>query len=313
MKKTKVCLFIVLLLIKTTFAKVPTPESLWQNLSNPNISGNFVTMSTIIEGDGITSPRYVQFIFSREKNDIVNLLQTDYSAAQMHNSQIIRNKIIYNLHATLLKESSSERAFFYGILLSLVLNDPIAIGALIAKQSSDYQSNDQLLNTEKIKLMQNYLSYLRTIKDDRTKRKSLTSPLDPADLSEQKRINSILKGNTLPSISNVSLTKDGPSFFWKMHFNNFFALFTNEDYKFYKMVLSYNDQNLTTTASNYFMSNGTHSLPKNIQVKTLENKAYNLTTLSFTEYQNHKQKIGDILLSRKIIKEDELTIPSFLY
>ena len=94
-----------------------------------------------------------------------------------------------------------------GLLSSLALNRSEEISAFLKKVSTNYKSNEELIDPEKRDLYNQYKKYLKLIKEDESLKESLDNPMAPKDEEVRKTVEKIKERPFLQKDPHVSLEK----------------------------------------------------------------------------------------------------------
>lgn len=250
------------------FAAVPTEEGLLKNLNNANIPGNLITIkSSIQSGSSIDgeAPKsdFYKFIISVDAPGVYRMLQTQYSGAQMQSAQIKDIKYIPDLIAAIKKEKSAERGMFYSVLLMLSANKSEGMETFLEKAGINLVKNKDVLNEEKMKLLRSYRTYLANNKG----KGDSGSPLNPADPQAKVKMQDLFRANTFERSKNIELTKLENEFVWKVDWKAIQAYFTNEDRLLRTIEFNSPEGQVSMTAQEYEILNGTNIFPKNLILK----------------------------------------------
>jgi hypothetical protein len=300
-----------LVITNTVFAAIPTPEGLFRNGNNKDINTEMVVIKLKIEeisNDGVLKlekesqedlkevisansqrTRHYKFIYSNEKDKSVDLIQVQYEDAQMKKESVIKASYFKNLNKKLAENISYEPTLFYSLNLMLTLNNSKGLTGLIKKVNETFKNNKELMNQEKVTLLEKYREYLARAREKTDKTTSVEvsmtkedlSPLAPMTDDEKKKVKELLDAKMYDTSEIVTLKKIDNKFFWQMKMENIYADFSSESHRLKKLVLNIGDETIEINLSNYILFDGIHELPKTIIYKSLNNKVFKITYLKY--------------------------------
>lgn len=288
-------------------ASVPSVEGLFRNPNSQEIDGDLIVIKAIIQKDATEeqeySPRYLKFIFSLEGESKVQFLQAEYSSGKMDNQSLTKTLFIRDLMPKIFKDEVLERNLFYSYLVMYGLNSSDGISNILKKYSTNFISNKDALNKDKIELYDRYKKYLMAIRNDETIEEQLTSPMDSEDEEEKKKIQELKSSNMYSNNETLSLGKEGRDFVLNLNLDGVSAKFSNEEHRLLNFKVIKGTAEVETFFADYILFNGRHELPKNILLKDQENNNYNIRFVGFSIFTNK----GDNLSKRALkYKENEL-------
>ena len=208
---------LAMIIIATSFsisAAVPTEEGLLKNLNNAEISGNLITIKTMIQNltpavgsvseTENTKTDFYKFILFLENTNTVSLLQMEYSNSQMQNNQLREVKYFPDLLTAIKREKTPEKGMFYSVLMMLATNRSQGMESFLEKGGVQIVHNKNILNEEKMKLLRTYRSYLANNKG----KGDANSPLNPADPQSKAKVLELFKANNFMRSKNIELIKN---------------------------------------------------------------------------------------------------------
>ncbi len=321
MKKLLNILFSCLLISTSTLAARPTLEGLFRNSNSPELEGNFIVIKMMIEEiqnqgvDQVLSteaqdqkipmqPKFYKFIFSTEEERKTQLLQVEYNSNLMKKAGVKRSLYFKNLTQKIKDDVYTERSLFYSLLMMFGLNKSDGMKNILARYGTHFLDNKSLMNEEKVKLMDSYKKYLTAIKEDKTLKEELESPLKPEDIEEKEKVLNLLKEPMYKENESVSLVKDGRKFFWKMNLEKVKASFTNEEHRLTRFELESAEGNILGNFGDYILFDGRHELPKIIVLKDKNNRQFKVRFLSFKNFINKGKNLLERAIDYKKIEDD---------
>lgn len=293
-----------------SFAYLPTPEGLFRNVANktrvlPGVVVSFDIEESEEEDSFETDSdiedrkmRTVKLYLTEESENNFKLVQVDYERLKSDPSSVLnyaeRNNIFYQLRN---KEPNSFKNFFQSLMMSLLLNDSKSISSFLRKRFPDYESNKILMNREKVSLYNEYINYLKKIKDNKLLKESLESPMTPEDTEKKASVGEIQKQAFFKKSNSVKLVKEGNSFFWDLSLNGLAARFSNEEKRILSLNASFEGEEVQMFFNNFILFNGSHELPKDWFIKRSGKKMVKLTFTSLRHFTPNKK-----LLRKKFSK-----------
>ena len=311
-------IIMIFLLISTSVlhAAIPTAEGLFRNGQNQDLNGNFVILSFIVEElpnqdllknnkvsdeDNETirntvqekraAPKYVRLIFSLENEYRLDLLQLEYRDSSFKNDGLVRSIYIPGLLKRVQEDSSLENPFIYSILMMFALNDSRGIISLIKKHEPNFKQNDEIMNDEKLWLLNEYKKYLQTIREDEELKKDLISPLQPTDEEVKGKVNKIMNSNLYKKSENVKLVRHEGAFYWQVALEKMTALFSNEAHRLKELALNTPTGSIIINCGNYILFDGVHELPKIILYKNAQERTFRIKTVALKNFTNSGKKL----------------------
>lgn len=310
---------------QAAISAVPTVEGLFRNSSNKEISSEGLVVAYSIEeqqneflmqktesevqvGDleGEMLKEYRKPIFVREKilfgedGRSLQSLRYIYEQSTMKTNDLIKVKFSPSYHAKIINEFDVNKRLLNSILMMYFTNNSEIIGTLLRDKGNGFKSNKDLLDPDKVTLLERYKEYLIATKEDPDLRNELSSPLNPTDLEERGKVLDLMKKNIYQKTGQVKLVKNKNDFYWQANLGPIEASFTNEGHRLKTFKLQLDGQ-IEATTGDYILFNGIHELPKIMFFKANNGRVYKVQFLTLKHYQNmnksfkkETQKIGDI-------------------
>lgn len=288
-------------------AAVPSVEGLFRNPNSQEIDGDLIVLKAVIQRDSTEeqtySQRYYKFIFGLEKEGKVQFLQAEYTDGKMSKDSLSKTLFLNNLLGKVKGDELLERNLFYSFLMMYGLNNSDGLTNILKQNATNFISNKDSLNKEKIDLYDRYKKYLMAIKNDETIKEDLTSPMESEDEEEKKKIQDLRQVNMYNTNDAISLAKEGQRFVLKLDLDRVSAKFTNEEHRLISMKVSKGATEVNTFFADYILFNGRHELPKNVRMIDQTGIGYNIRFVGFSVFTNK----GDSLTKRALkYREDEL-------
>ncbi len=289
-----------------TLASIPTIEGLFRNGINPEPSGELVVVKALVErtealkqkdeseemekSDDISSePLYLKFIFSLEIERRIQLIQVFYKKGRMHEKDLLDVQYFRSLDTEVAKGHSIEQGLFYSLLNLLSLNKSSTMMTYLKKRYPEVQANKEIVNKEKIQLLEKYKNYLIAIKEDETLKGSLKNPLHPDDPEAKQKVTELMNSPTLVSQEAIILKREGRHYYWCIVQEGLTAKFKNDTHRLKHMKLVGSEGEIEIDFGEYLLFNGLHQLPKEIFFKVPEGKTYKIRFTSLRHFTPSRQ------------------------
>lgn len=288
---------VLFLLVSTVFA-APTIEGLFRNGNNPDLSGNLVVATFLVEelptevAKQNLPPRYVKIYMSRSGNK-VELVQTDYADNRFNETAIQR--LYYNAQLSDDAEQTKviERSLFYNVMASLLLNDSRPMNHFLKTHATAYKTNRELMNSEKVELLQKYKSYLIAVSEEGGSVKDAIKASKQGSAEERAKAMDTISSGVYDKTDHVRLTREAGQFYWAVDLGQIKALFSNEEHRLKKIQMTLDGgKNIEMECGEYVLMNGTHELPRNIALRDSSNSLYRITFLSLNHMSDKSGQQG---------------------
>lgn len=310
---------LVTFLTINAMAAVPTAEGLLRNPNNNDVTGNLILLNMSIthkktpvlidenaqRPQGETSLGYYKILLNNEDRKSGEIIQGQYYNSSFSDKEIARLETFRNIVATEQKDQVIERELFYSLIMMFALNDSKMIGNFLKKYSPDFKLNSEMLNREKLRMLDEYKKYLTMIKADPSLKDHVKSPLAKEGEDEQKRIKELMDAPTYVENKSVELAKVGDKFFWKVRFDNGEISFSNEEHQLQEMHLNINGKKIAVYALEYLLFDGQHEMPKKIKIETSEGHSFDVNVLVYKDILSNNKSFADRVKDLKTLQANE--------
>ena len=294
----------------------PLPEGLFRNASNADMTSNAAIVSFAVRPDdqiGISGENsaaaYYKLIFTISGKDTLNVWQLRFSGPAMTDNQLLQIWTGQNLLRKLRNDARPERELFYSMLVSFVWNDSRAMAAFLKKYAKHFETNKELINPAKAKLVESYKHYLQAIKQNKELKQELDSPLNLKTAEDRTLVQELMAQGVYSRSKYVALQQKNGAFFWKLDLDNGSAWFTNEEKHFTLLELNLAKAQIDMQAGNYMLFDGIHELPKDLGIKfTLDGTGanYRIRLLSLETSANKNNRLEKLIENyRKVLASPE--------
>ncbi|OIQ18304.1 MAG: hypothetical protein BM556_08570 [Bacteriovorax sp. MedPE-SWde] len=310
--------YILLILACTySFASVPTVEGLFRNSINPELDDSLVVLTlkgkvlkvqdeeSSEDKEPIYTEAYYKFIFDNSNKKIKRVIKSKYESSSMGFSEIKDLQISKDIQLEA-NEANSNKRIINAIIGMYAMNSSVLMSDVFKTYSSEYMTNEEVLNSEKKELLNKYKEYL-VIKNEYDKKlKNLKksgavedgsdieiadepkSPLTAEEETEKERISKLISDSMYKKSSQVRLAKEGKDYFWIMDMSNIWAKFTNEDHRLKHLKLTALDKVIEVIPHEAVTFAGKYKMPKNIEV-LIDDKQITLEILNYYTLKSKKK------------------------
>jgi len=319
-------LLIVIFSIANLWASVPTTESLFRNNNNSDVQASLIMVTLqaqrsmnketleespedtnvlekeVLREDDEDEKVNLKYLFSVNDSDEVEVIRVIYKLGKMSDKNIIGVQYYKNLRRYIVG-GNYEKGLMLSLFSFLALNRSNEMSAFLKKNSSNYRSNQELIDPEKRDLYTKYKKYLKLIKEDEGLKESLDNPIAPKDPEIRKIVEAIKARPFLQRDPYVTLEKNNNHFLWKVGLDVLDAIFDGKTQRLMKVYFKKLNNTISITMDDYILFNGTNELPKNIEIndaahtyslRTSANAQLNLGSKSMkTRYNEYLTKLKE--------------------
>ncbi len=298
------------LISASAFAYVPPVESLFRHGGNPEISATGISVTMNVKRlEAGTKPTtthdvsllketktddFYRLFFSRSNtSETVKLAQTRY-ANNSFSEDSLEHKIYYpnftpfTIRAT---AEQAEKGIFFALMSSLVLNDGSHLVNYLKALGVPVRLNNDLINREKLELMAEYKRYLVTINKDRNAKKNLSNPLRPDDSAARVAADKIMKEPMYVDLNQVKLAREDGQMAWSINAGTFEAVVSYKEREVQKIKFKSQLGDFEIICKDYWLANGTHSLPRYIIVRDFKGESYQVELTNLRHYNEREDDI----------------------
>lgn len=304
-------IFLSLVFVSSSvFGFVPTVESLFRHGSNPDVTADGVTLtlsvkrinqgektiSNITDASLLSDEREEDFykIYFAKKDETIRLVQVRYSNSE-YSDKAIEHKLYYpNFTSYTVKADweQSEKGVFFGVLQSLVLNDGAPLLKYLKALDVPVKLNEEIINREKVELLAAYKRYLIVTGKDRNARKTEINPLKPDDRDARERADEVMAQPMYVDTDHVKLGRDEGSISWIVNAGPLESVFSYKLRDLNKIKIKSPLGEMEMLFKDYWLANGSHSLPRFILIRSLSGQAYQV---ELTNLRHHVVKENDFI------------------
>jgi len=302
----------------STFAYVPTVESLFRHGSNPDLTTNAAMLTFAVRKADAHEERpssdtsllketknedFYRLYFSKYKDDALKISQTRYEDKSFSETSLMEKKYYPNFTQNSIRANAeeSEKAIFHGVLRSIIFNEGSYILESLKRLGVPVKLNREILNKAKVELLASYKQYLITINKDKDARKTLENPLSPKAADQRDYVNNLMKESMYVDQDNVKIAKDDSDLGWMVNAGDFEAVFNYQTRDLVRIKYKTELGELEIQCKDYFLSNGQHRLPKYIILKDYKGEVFQIELMNLRHFNERETD-----LVKRLAKWDEI-------
>ena len=204
-----------------------------------------------------------------------------------------------------------DRRFFYGLMSIILNNDPSILIESALSYGSDVKKNRELLNKEKIELLNKYKYYLSKSDDDTV---NMENPIMPEDESKREIAKKIMKDSFYKSSENIERVKNGSRFYFHIKDDVLEATIDQHTRQIKTIVLKTSYGKVSAVMRDYVIMNNNYELPEYIVMTLSNGKKYKVRPTKLAVYNDTNAKFDNRLKKYKghFEKNSFLTPPKSL-
>ncbi len=282
-------LLAILFVANIALAYTPTVESLFRHGSNPDVTTNALSLNFSVKD--LANPDVVQYykiFFDVFDETTLKASQTTYNQESYSEGSFLAKTYHSSLTPYTFKNLSVDKALFYSLIHSIILNDGRFIVDYLKMVGVPVKRNSEILNDEKISLMKDYKNYLVAINNDRSLKKTLHSPLRPESHDAQERSQRIQNEPMYKDFDQVKLSSYEGKPAWLVETSGFQAYVSYDFRRPLKVKLKVSGNEVEIQCLDYWRPDGAHAVPKKLVVKTSKGELFQVETLAM-RYFNEKE------------------------
>ncbi len=290
-------------LININMASIPLPEGLFRHNSNAEINHHTVVFKFKIthqnqllqdeKGPEVTAEApviqesYVRVIIENHNNGY-RMMQIISNNAKFNDTKKIKFKSISDLSKEIETETNFNKKIFYSSLIMFGFSNSRSIFSSLKKVSEDLKSNEELINREKMHLLERYKSFLKDTKgadSARIAQLGLENPMKPLSEDKKIKVKQLLSEPMYRIPDNlIMLRKHYGKFAWNIHTPQITAWFENETKNILSLELNFTEGNLQWQYKTYKTFENDFQLPSEISLRTI-NSEFIFTLISADFYK----------------------------
>lgn len=288
-------------------AYVPTVESLFRHGSNPDVTANGLAITMVVKrvqpgekpagssSDSLLKDEKAEDyykIFFTKSGETLKVAQTRYNSNAFTEASL-QHKIYYpNFSPFTIKLEQAEKGVFFSLLNSLMLNNGAHIVNYLKSAGVPVKLNNEIINREKVEFLADYKRYLVAISKDRNAKKTEVNPMRPDDASARARAEEIMNEPMYVDTKQVKLAKDGGHVAWVVNAGAFEAVVSYKERDVQKVKFKSTAGEFEIICKDYWLANGTHSLPRYMLIKTSGGQNYQV---EITNLRHYVEKEDDLV------------------
>jgi hypothetical protein len=310
---------VIILFSSVAYAYVPTVESLFRHGSNPDIVGNGVSITFSVrkvmaltkstsgqESSLVNETRtidYYRMFFTRIGQDTMKVSQTRYDNNSFSESSLLEKVYYPNFTPLTIKPTPElvERGIFINLLKSLLFNDGGSLVTYLKALGVPVKLNSEIINREKVEFLASYKRYLVAINSNRAARKTEINPLRPEDPVAREKAETIMSEPMYVDMKQVKISREDGEMAWLVQSGPFEAVISYKMRDVQKVKYRGSLGEIEIICKDYWLANGTHSLPRTILIKDFKGETFQV---EISNLRHFVEKEDD--LAKRLKKWDEL-------
>lgn len=275
----------------TLYAYQPTVESLFRNGNNIDIGKNTIianlkiTKKAEAEQETGTNPimsqafpqQIIKLYINNEIEEQPKLIQVNFNSMKIEDEEIatVLYRPSYEVGKLGFTEENIEGKFFYAILASVFNNDGTQIVKFLKMQGVPVKFNTEMINIEKLQLLQRYSQFL-ALKDSDS---NIKNPLKAEDPEKQSIIDRLMRSSFYNRSPYVTAEREGESFFWLIKTSNFEAKIADDTRQLQYAKFNGPAGEIKIIFSEYLISGSNFETPRKMTYVLANKEAYELEVL----------------------------------
>ncbi|HXH75139.1 MAG TPA: hypothetical protein VNJ08_09260 [Bacteriovoracaceae bacterium] len=305
--------FVLLFIMSAqAMAYVPTVESLFRHGGNQDVTSNTITMNlrvsrvqpggekpVPVQDTAVVKERRAEDFFklyiTSTNGDSIKLAQVRYSNSS-YNDSSLEHKIYYpNFSPFTIKANADqvEKGIFFALMKSLTLNDGEHLVNYLKSLGVPVKLNNELINREKIEYLASYKRYL--ISTNRDRKKDAENPLRPEDATERAKVEKAMNESMYVDNKQVKLSRNNAEMAWLVNAGAVEAVVSYEKRHPIRLTYKTGAGDFEITCHDYWLSNGTHFMPKFLTVKNPNGETFQVDITGFRHYTEKDDDLANRL------------------
>lgn len=282
----------------TSWAYVPTAESLLRNGPNPDVDEKTVLLNFTIEevGETITGKegaidpsekKYIyKFLINNLNTTRPRILVLQYDSESFAYTSIRKVKY-YDLNSSrfMVNKENVDRNFFYALMEILLNNSPKILLELSHAYGAGVMGNGQLVNKEKLELLKSYKSYLAAKNENENT--DFKNPMNPQDDEQRHLVIETMKQPFYQGSGQVKLVKNSQQLDWLIDGQVIKALIDHNTRQFHSLLLTTPYGVLSFLFKHNIIMSAGREFPEYFLFKNSAGKTYKITPKKFTAFNDN--------------------------
>lgn len=280
-------------------AYVPTVESLFRHGSNPDVTANGLSVTMVVKriqpgekAAGSTSDSLLKDekgedyykIFFTKSGDTLKVAQTRYNSNAFTENSLQHKTYYPNFSPFTIKPEHPEKGVFFALLDSFMLNNGAHIVNYLKSAGVPVKLNNEIINRSKVELLADYKRYLIAVGKDKNAKKTEVNPMKPDDAAARARAEDIMNEPMYVDTKQVKLSKDEGQVAWVVNAGAFEAVVSYKERDVQKVKFKSTAGDFEIVCKDYWLANGTHSLPRYMLIKTSNGQNYQVEITNLRHY-----------------------------
>lgn len=297
----KKILWLLVFSVTPAFCYVPPVESLLRNGANPDLTSSGVALSFSVKRipspvksessveSSLSSLRQEDFyrlFFTRVASGIVKVAQTRYRDSSFSEVALEEKLYFSNFTPYTIKAAAedAERGIFQGLIRSIALNDGEFLIQYLKNLGLPLKLNSEIINRQKVEYLAEYKNYLFSINKDRSNRRGRANPLKPEDAVERERVDQVMREPMYVDQGQVKIARESGEMVWSILAGSFEAIIDYKKREIQKIKFKSDLGELEILCSDYWLANGTHSVPRQMMIKDFKGDYFKVEIINLQHY-----------------------------
>lgn len=269
-------LICLIVMVSQAMAYIPTVESIFRNGASLDTTNNTVAATLKISKKSAAEdsssqlmsvsfpPQLTKLYIANDQAGRAKMVQVNYSSSLAKKSEI--NSVLYRPEFEYgkmgFKSEENSTKMFYAVLASVLNNDGEMLVKFLQEQGVPVKLNSEIINREKLALLQRYAEYLKLKSSD----DNMKNPLKSEDAEKQIQINELMKSSFYLKSPFVSKVRDGEEFYWQIKSSNFEARLKDESRHIQFIKLQSTTGEIKFLFSDYIIASDKFEVPRKITI-----------------------------------------------
>ena len=283
-------------------AYIPTVESLLRHGSNPDITANAVSISFVIKKIGVAqktenkneesllnevkSEDFYKIFYTKVGHDVFKVSQTRYDNSNFSEGSLLEKHYFSNFTPYTNKGSveESEKGILNGMLISMIFNNGSFFVNYLKSLGLPVKLNNEIINRQKVTYLASYKQFLVASSKDRSSRKKEVNPLKPDDQAAREKIDQVMSEPMYVDQKQVVLSRENGEMAWLISAGQLEIVVSYKERDIQRIKFKSQLGEYEINCKDYWLANGTHSLPRFISIKDYKGEMYQMEILNLRHF-----------------------------
>lgn len=288
----KALIFLISIYMFSAYAYVPTVESLFRHGANPDVTTNALVLSAKVTSvnsimdaavdQGAVKPIWIKLVYNITPHGRLKFTQLIYDNASMQDASLVAKTYVAELTPQAFSAAQTERGMFLGLMNSILINDGSFLVEFLRHNETPVKLNKELINTEKLALLQRYRTWLAQGQGKKTNMEE--SPLMPTQSQDRERVSRIMAAPMFVDTGQVYLARYAGEPTWQVRADPFEAWVDDAQREIRQLVFKQPGGEIEMTCREPIMFNGIHRAPRFVLIKNSLDQYHQVELLSLKHF-----------------------------